>query len=151
MQIILDGMFMEADFLDNIQPFDVESVEVLKNVSNTAIYGSRAGGGLLVITTKRGGGDLSYTRYAPGIITYAPKGYYVQRQFYSPQYLPGEADKAEDKRTTVYWNPTLITDQDGKTKFNYYNTDEPGTYRIVLEGINGEGNLARKVYTYEVK
>jgi TonB-dependent SusC/RagA subfamily outer membrane receptor len=150
MQIIFDGMYVEPDFLDNITPFDVETIEVLKNVSNTAIYGSRGGGGVLIITTKRGGGDLSYSRYSPGIITYAPKGYYAVREFYSPQYTPENTDKNEDKRSTVYWTPHLPT-TDGTAKFNFYNSDEPGNYRIVIEGINEEGHLARKVYTYQVK
>jgi TonB-dependent SusC/RagA subfamily outer membrane receptor len=150
MQIIFDGMYVEPDFLNNISPFDVETIEVLKNVSNTAIYGSRGGGGLLIITTKRGGGDLSYSRYSPGIITYAPKGYYAIREFYSPKYTPENIDKSEDKRSTVYWTPHLPT-TDGSGKFNFYNTDEAGNYRIVIEGINEEGHLGRKVYTYQVK
>jgi TonB-dependent SusC/RagA subfamily outer membrane receptor len=151
MQIILDGMYVESDFLNNIQPADVETIEVLKSIEYTALYGSRGGGGVLLITTKRGGGDMSYSRYAPGIITYAPKGYYAIRKFYSPQYTPENTDTGVDNRTTVYWNPHIATDAAGNAKFNFYNTDEPGTYRVVIEGINDDGHLARKVYTYEVK
>lgn len=40
--------------LSNINPADVESVEVLKDASATAIYGSRAAGGVILVTTKRG-------------------------------------------------------------------------------------------------
>jgi len=151
MQIILDGMNVQPNFLDNIQPFDVETIEILKNVANTTIYGSRGNGGVLIITTKRGGGDLSYTRYSPGIMTYAPKGYYAVRQFYAPQHGPESSDKSPDKRSTVYWTPHFPIDSNGAGKLNFYNTDQVGTYRIVIEGINDEGHLARKVYTYEVK
>jgi TonB-dependent SusC/RagA subfamily outer membrane receptor len=151
MTIVLDGMNVGPDFLDNIIPQDVETIEVLKSISNTAIYGSQGAGGVLVITTKRGGGDMSYSRYSPGIITTAPKGYYAERQFYSPQYTPGNTIAGEDRRTTVYWNPYLLSKADGIAQFNFYNTDQPGLYRIVIEGINDEGHLARKVYTYEVK
>lgn len=151
MQVILDGVYVEPDFLDNIQPTDVETIEVLKSIGNTAIYGSRGAGGILLITTKRGGGDLGYSRYAPGIVTYAPKGYYSVRQFYSPQYTPGSTVNGEDRRTTVFWTPHLPTGADGTAKFNFYNTDESGIYRVVIEGINDDGHLARKVYTYEVK
>lgn len=151
MQVILDGMQVEADFLSSIQPSDVETIEVLKSIGNTAIYGSRGGGGVLIITTKRGGSDMSYSRYSPGIITYVPKGYYGIRQFYSPQYTPGYVKNGEDGRSTVYWNPHVPTDANGIGKFNFYNTDEAGIYRVVIEGINGNGRLARSVYTYEVK
>lgn len=150
MQIILDGMNVGSEFLDNIIPSDVESIEVLKSIGNTAIYGSQGSGGVLVITTKRGGG-VSTSSFAPGIITYAPKGYHTIREFYSPKYEAGVPDNRSDFRSTVYWNPQLITDTEGKGKFSFFNTDEAGTYRIVVEGIDAMGHLARAVYTYEVK
>lgn len=40
--------------LESINPNDIESIEVLKDASATAIYGSRAGHGVIIITTKRG-------------------------------------------------------------------------------------------------
>lgn len=149
MQLSLDGMMMDSDFLDQIVPSSVESVEILKSINYTTLYGSRGSGGVIVITTKRGGGAAS--SYAPGITTYSPKGYYAMREFYSPKYTPENTIAGIDRRSTVYWNPNLITDNNGNVKFNFYNTDETGTYRVVIEGINNEGYLARKVYTYEVK
>lgn len=150
MQIILDGMNVGSEFLDNIMPSDVESIEVLKSIGNTAIYGSQGGGGVLVITTKRGGG-YSGSTFAPGIITYAPKGYHSTREFYAPKYDPAVQDNRSDFRSTVYWHPHVVTDTEGKGLFSFFNTDEAGTYRIVVEGIDAMGHLARAVYTYEVK
>ncbi|MDR1417124.1 MAG: TonB-dependent receptor [Prevotellaceae bacterium] len=43
--------------LESINPNDIESIEVLKDASATAIYGSRAGHGVIIITTKRGSKD----------------------------------------------------------------------------------------------
>lgn len=150
MQIILDGMNVDSDFLDNIMPSDVETVEVLKSIGNTAIYGSQGGGGVLIITTKRGTGNTG-SIFAPGIITYSPKGYPITREFYSPKYDPATPDNRLDLRSTVYWYPHLVTDTEGKAPFNFFNTDEAGTYRVVVEGIDMMGHLARAVYTYEVK
>lgn len=151
MQVILDGMYVESDFIDAINIQDVETVEVLKSAGNLAIYGSRGGGGILIITTKRGGGNYSYSSYAPGIITVTPKGYSFSREFYSPSYDSPAASSARDLRTTIYWNPTMITDTAGKAKLSYFNSDETGTYRVLVEGINALGQLARAEYTYEVK
>lgn len=150
MQIILDGMNVGSDFLDNIVPSDVESIEVLKSIGNTAIYGSQGGGGVLVITTKRGGGYTGST-FAAGIITYSPKGYHSTRQFYSPKYDTTVDDNRPDLRSTVYWHPHVVTNAEGKGRFSFFNTDETGTYRVVIEGIDVMGHLARTVYTYEVK
>jgi len=149
MSIVLDGMRMEAEFLDNINPVDIETIEVLKSVGNTAIYGSQGGGGILVITTKRGGGYSTASTFTPGIIPFTPKGYYTPREFYSPKYdVP---NSKPDYRTTIYWNPNIITNESGKAEFNYFNSDEPGIYRVVIEGMDMLGNLAHTVYTYEVK
>ena len=150
-QLIVDGMQMEADFLDNVVPSDVESIELLKSIGNTAIYGSQGAGGLIIITTKRGDGGRSSNRYAPGIVTLNPKGFTVSREFYSPKYDAASTSSRADLRTTIYWNPQVVAGADGKAKFEFYNADEPGNYRVVIEGIDALGHLARKVYTYDVK
>lgn len=60
-------------------------------------------------------------------------------------------DQLPDLRTTVYWNPGLKTYSTGKTNFNYYNADGPGTYKITIEGINAAGELGRIVHRYKVQ
>ena len=50
--ILVDGIPYGADV--NINPNDVESIEVLKDASTTAIYGARGANGVIIITTKRG-------------------------------------------------------------------------------------------------
>ncbi|MFA6275118.1 MAG: TonB-dependent receptor [Pedobacter sp.] len=136
--------------LDDLNILDIESIEILKNVANTTIYGHAGQNGVIVITTKTGKGRTTFNTRAPGMLTYTPKGFYSVRQFYSPKYDVKQDDKP-DFRPTVYWNPNLVSDANGKAKLNYFNTDQLGNYRIVIEGIDADGNLARKVYTYEVK
>ena len=63
--IVLDGVPLESggvsgmgtNFLSLINPADIESMTVLKDASSTAIYGSRASNGVVIITTKKGRGD----------------------------------------------------------------------------------------------
>ncbi len=152
MTIMVDGMnFGGEDFnLDDIVVSDIQTVEILKSIASRAIYGSQGGAGVIVITTKSGKGAKPANLYAPGLINYNPKGYNLAREFYSPKY-DVKPDSRPDYRTTVFWEPQLVTDRTGKGKFNYFNTDVPGVYRIVIEGIDVNGNLARKVLTYEVK
>ncbi|MEM9674441.1 MAG: TonB-dependent receptor [Bacteroidota bacterium] len=49
---VIDGVFSES--MDFLNPADIESIEVLKDASAAAIYGARAGQGVVIITTKRG-------------------------------------------------------------------------------------------------
>ncbi|WDF55546.1 carboxypeptidase-like regulatory domain-containing protein [Mucilaginibacter sp. KACC 22063] len=151
MGIVLDGMQVDADFLDNLNPHDISSIEVLKSGAYLAIYGSRAGGGLLVITTKRGG-EVTYQKYAPGVVTYTPKGYYRARTFYSPQYDDPKVNTAlADLRSTIYWNPNIVTDKDGKSTLTYFNAGTKGIYKVIVEGIDADGHIGRKVYRYTVE
>ena len=50
---VVDGVVMDG--IEAMNPNDIESVEVLKDASSTAIYGSRGANGVILITTKRGG------------------------------------------------------------------------------------------------
>lgn len=49
---IVDGMYMDG--IDHINPNDIASIDVLKDASSAAIYGSRAANGVVIITTKEG-------------------------------------------------------------------------------------------------
>ena len=51
--IILDGSTFYGS-LNDINPYDIKSIDVLKDASSTAIYGSRGANGVIIITTKRG-------------------------------------------------------------------------------------------------
>ncbi len=63
--IVLDGVPLEqggisgntGNFLSLINPNDIESMSILKDASSTAIYGSRASNGVIIITTKKGSND----------------------------------------------------------------------------------------------
>ena len=63
--IVLDGVPLEAggisgntgNFLSLINPSDIESMTILKDASSTAIYGSRASNGVIIITTEKGSND----------------------------------------------------------------------------------------------
>ena len=52
--LVLDGIPAIEGFINDINPSDIESIEILKDASATAIYGSRASNGVILITTKRG-------------------------------------------------------------------------------------------------
>lgn len=156
MVIVLDGLTISEDdteILDDITPDNVQTVEVLKSIGYTTLYGSRGASGILVITTKRGAdAAASFERYAPGIITYKPIGYQRIKEFYSPQYDdPKNNAKIADLRTTIFWQPNIVTDKNGNAGISYFNADTPGNYRAVIEGIDADGNIARQVYRYKVQ
>ncbi len=70
---VIDGMPL-TDGADQINPNDIETINVLKDASATAIYGNRGANGVIIITTKKGSparppwnttGTMAYRRTAP--------------------------------------------------------------------------------------
>ena len=57
---VVDGVVLSSGGIESINPRDIESINVLKDASSTAIYGSRGANGVILVTTKRGkAGSLS--------------------------------------------------------------------------------------------
>ncbi|MES2426458.1 MAG: carboxypeptidase regulatory-like domain-containing protein [Bacteroidota bacterium] len=132
----LDGSYL---------PEDIAKIQIVR--TNRAMV-SFLGGPAVLILTRLG---TSRKEYNPATVNVSPKGFNRVREFYSPRYdRPGNANSQPDLRTTVYWNPYLKTDETGKTSFNFFNADGPGTYRVVVEGINADGQLGRQVFRYTV-
>ncbi|CAM4235138.1 SusC/RagA family TonB-linked outer membrane protein [Gillisia limnaea] len=59
--IIVDGL--PFDNLNDVAPDDIASIEILKDAASTAIYGSRASNGVILVTTKRGVEGISRINY----------------------------------------------------------------------------------------
>ena len=51
---IIDGMPTNQDGMESVNPYDIESIEVLKDAASGAIYGARAANGVILVTTKKG-------------------------------------------------------------------------------------------------
>ena len=51
---VVDGMVIQNGGIENINPSDIEAIDILKDASATAIYGSRGANGVILVTTKKG-------------------------------------------------------------------------------------------------
>ncbi|MDB5062613.1 MAG: hypothetical protein JWP67_2456, partial [Mucilaginibacter sp.] len=153
MQVIIDGAYVEPSFLNNVNYNDVQAIEVLRNAGSVGIYGGRGGNGVIIVTTKRGD-ENEYTGpiTGRGIKVLYPKGYLKARTFYSPQYDKSGVNKQlADLRTTIFWKPDVLTGNNGKTSFQYFNAGTKGNYRVVIEGIDSDGNIGRQVLRYKIE
>lgn len=60
---VIDGFPMESSSMGALNPNDIESIDVLKDASATAIYGSRGANGVVIITTKKGKAGKTMVTY----------------------------------------------------------------------------------------
>lgn len=71
--VVVDGIVRS---LDDVNPADIESMQVLKDAASTAIYGARANSGVILVTTKRAKEGVANVSYKfKGGLNYARKGY----------------------------------------------------------------------------
>lgn len=61
--IVVDNIPLSGGSINDINPNDIATIDVLKDASATAIYGSRGSGGVIIITTKRGRAGKAVTNY----------------------------------------------------------------------------------------
>lgn len=161
MLVIVDGMDMSdprSFSLSSLPAGDIQSIELLTSGTYLSSYGTRGAGGVLVITTKKGGIDYdadlrtnSTDNTKSNVIVTTAKGYAVSRRFYSPDYshLPGNS--MPDMRSTIYWQPNVTTNEEGKAAIDFYNAGDAARYNVIIEGLSMDGKPGRAFFTYEVK
>ena len=67
------------------------------------------------------------------------KGFTKPVEFYSPQYPDGPIEGNVDSRRTLYWNPNVITDEDGRARVEFYNNSFSRMFTISAAGITASG------------
>ena len=111
--IVLDGMIYEGD-LANISSADIERIDVMKDASSAAIYGSRSANGVILITTKKGKSGIPSInfRHTTGFATPSflrpvqdPEGYIEMRQKLYSDYIG-----VRTKNPGYYSNPDNLPD-----------------------------------------
>jgi hypothetical protein len=138
---LLDGRVTDINFVSLYSPADVDYIQVL---TNSVLYG----GNVINIILKEGGG----TPETIGVNQIKHPGFYQGREFYSPQYdVKDNRHSFEDKRTTLFWEPMMMTDQAGRSAIAFYTGDVASRYRVVIEGITADGYPGTATTTFEVK
>jgi hypothetical protein len=74
------------------------------------------------------------------------EGYSAVKEFYSPNY--SEIPPEPDYRRTLYWNPMVATDENGKAKVNFYNNSTCTKFSISAETVtqNGMIGVYKKIF-----
>jgi hypothetical protein len=139
-ELYLDEVPTTVDQLQIVSMNDVAYVKVFP----PPFFGPSSGGagGAISVYTRKGedvklnpGTGLNYQLLA---------GYTPYKEFYNPNYENSTPDYTEDVRTTVYWNPFVLTSPKTKTiQIQFFNNDISKKLRLILEGVNSDGKLAR--------
>jgi protocatechuate 3,4-dioxygenase beta subunit len=146
----------QKQYLDYISAEDILGVEVIysnngrynaQNLTNTDdLLAANAAGprgsdyAYLEITTRAGNGP--FIQRATGIFIYKPLPLAEYKAFYKPKYPVKDSPHAYlDLRSTIDWEPNIITKRDGTSYQMFYAADKPTQYTIILEGSDMSGKV----------
>lgn len=159
--IIIDDIPSNSLHYRQLNPNDINTLTILKDAAATSIYGNRASNGVVVINTKKGRNsnikfDITPETYfavknIPGdSLTIYSESYRYDgyRKFSYPIYKTTNTSYRHDYRETLYWNPTVETDKNGKAQVEFYQSDANSAFRIMTEGIAASGLIGRDETTY---
>ena len=123
---VVDGVPLQNGGIETLNPRDIESIDILKDASSTAIYGSRGANGVVLVTTKRGqegklqmsySGSFTFEKIIDKSPAMSASDYITWRRwakyYQSPdKYTPGDQpDQAQDKNffdgDETAWNNIL--------------------------------------------
>ncbi len=146
--VLVDGVEWS---MDDVNPADIESVTVLKDASSTAIYGSRAANGVILITTKKGSGKASVTYSVQAVMQTPYNRIGWLSDYASHMELVNEAAENVDQAhifsdsTIAAWkaaqaNPDGVNEYGVKNSVAYPNTD--WFKELFSTGISQEHNLS---------
>ena len=153
--LIIDGVYVDDEEANEILKMlfarKIESVDVFKG-AGASVFGARGFSGAISITTKD---EEEYDRdsQAPNFAVLSPLGYQKPIEFYSPKYDNPDTKYLSnpDYRTTIFWKPDIIINDNEEVYVDFYTSDFASTYSVVIEGITYDGRIIRRVEKINVK
>lgn len=144
--VVLNGSSVGQDLrvLNHLNQTEIEKIDVIKTSAMAVYYGNRAAAGAILVTTKQGikaGNNENYMDESIESKVAVDNNYSVVREFYAPKYSTEEErlSAIPDARKTLYWNPELITGDNGEAEFSFYADDRQTMLQLEVQGMSGEG------------
>lgn len=132
--VFVDEVEMPAELIENISMSRIAYVKVIPGIVVGSSFVTDAGA--IYIYTRRGDEDKSSLTMK----SVMAKGYNLPGEFINPDYSDPKNARPPDYRTTLYWNPFVVTDKNNSTfTIEYYNNDISKTKILRLVGLTSEG------------
>lgn len=142
--VVLDGVPVSATYLNSINPNDIESVNILKGASASALYGNDASNGVLVVTTKKGGERKPVIKIS-NITTFETMSYLPKMQYRFGS-GSGEDTANYDPRYTFWIGANRNTDPYTAYENQSYGPEFNGQ-QVILGGILADGSYQTVKYS----
>ncbi|MXV15744.1 hypothetical protein [Hufsiella ginkgonis] len=159
----INGRFMYLkDLMEFFTADEITGIELMYSGTNNYKYGQKfltfdqlatpgyptsVDWAFIEVTTRSGKGP--FMKKTAGVALHKPLAFTFPRKFYRPKYLPGST--APDLRTTIHWEPNIVTNASGNAFVSFYAGAQPGTYTLLIEGADMNGKAGVSAKTIVVK
>jgi len=145
------------EYFDYYDAEEIKGIEVMKSGKYTISYAQRFldpfesfyDHTFIEVTTRAGKGP--FLKKSVGTYLFKPMAFTLPKEFYVPKYSSNSTANMTDIRSTIYWEPFITTDKDGKATISFYTADIPGSYSLIIEGSDMQGSLGSKRTNITIK
>lgn len=143
---VIDGvMTKNTDYFLSLKPLDIVTVKIVKDVNKLSRFGTLGKNGMVLIQTKKTDSKLKELSALLPV-----EGLSKPLHFSTTTHAQKGDERKPDFRSTLYWNPLVKTNSEGKAAVTFYLSDDTGTVRIKLEGMTANGQPFSKEAEIEV-
>jgi hypothetical protein len=147
--LMIDGVIItDPSLIVDLDPEIVEKIDVIKE---RYVVGKYLFPGIVNVITRSG--DFSCVALPPYMIRLSYRVADPVRSFVSPDYSAESAktSRIPDYRNTLFWDPSVKTDEGGRTAVTCWSSDNTGDYVINVQGITPDGRIISMRKTFRVK
>jgi len=147
--VLLDGVpLMDYQKIFSYDPLKVKKLDV---IPRRYMLGGISYKGIASFETYHG--KFDGFELAQGLISIDYDGLQLQREFYSPVYetKTQKQQRIPDYRSTLYWNPDVPANNTGQESLQFYTSDLPGKFLIVMQGFNARGEPVYSTGSFTVE
>jgi hypothetical protein len=143
--LFIDGvMIKDAAKIASLDPENVEKIDIIREKYYVGDY---LFFGIVNVITRSG--DFSYATLPDNVIRMHYSAIDSTGSFLSPDYTSDELKRSRipDFRNTLYWNPSVKPDQDGKARVEFWTSDFASDFVVNIQGFTPEGKMvsAKKI------
>lgn len=144
--IFLDGILM--DDINPIIALNSDQISRIDCLNTQRILGSLSCNGILAVFTRKMESDHVQN---PNNIRFSVEAPLPVSTYYSPDYQNNSQTTIPEYRQLLYWNPTIEIKGDTQKSFDFYASDQSGTYIIKVDGITSDGRTIQASTQIEIK
>lgn len=131
---IIDGIATKnTQYFLSLDPTEISNIKLINNPKKLLPLGLMGENGIVMVRTKRG--ELREPIDSASLVM----GQSLPHPFISADYSSSGNNVHPDFKSTLYWNPSVITDADGVAKLEFYSSDDIVDWNISIKGFTKQG------------